>query len=144
MSYLLPHLMNGWEVDQAILSEDDRLVVIRFGEDNNRECMTTDEMLYKIAEDVVNFAVIYLVDIKKVPDFNELYELEDPCSVMIFFRNKRIMVDCGTGNNHKINFPIENKQDLIDILEVAYRGAKKGKGLVISPKDFSIKNKYKK
>lgn len=29
MSYLLPHLTSGWEVDQAILSEEDRLVVIR-------------------------------------------------------------------------------------------------------------------
>lgn len=28
MSYMLPHLHNGWQVDQAILSEDDRIVVI--------------------------------------------------------------------------------------------------------------------
>ena len=25
---MLPHLNNGWEVDQAILSEEDRVVVI--------------------------------------------------------------------------------------------------------------------
>ncbi len=28
MSYMLPHLYNGWEVDQAILSEEERVVVI--------------------------------------------------------------------------------------------------------------------
>lgn len=33
MSYLLPHLDSGWEVDQAILSEEERLVVLRFGHD---------------------------------------------------------------------------------------------------------------
>ena len=33
MSYLLPHLETGWEVDQAILSEEERLVIIRFGHD---------------------------------------------------------------------------------------------------------------
>lgn len=49
MSYLLPHLTNGkillitflpvlmrflgWQVDQAILSEEDRVVIIRFGRD---------------------------------------------------------------------------------------------------------------
>ena len=33
MSYMLPHLHNGWQVDQAILSEEDRVVVIRFGHD---------------------------------------------------------------------------------------------------------------
>jgi DIM1 family U5 snRNP protein len=33
MSYLLPHLKSGWEVDQAILNEEERLVVVRFGHD---------------------------------------------------------------------------------------------------------------
>lgn len=27
MSYMLTHLHNGWQVDQAILSEEDRIVV---------------------------------------------------------------------------------------------------------------------
>ena len=35
-----------------------------------------------------NFAVVYLIDISKVPDFNAMYELYDPCTVMFFFRNK--------------------------------------------------------
>lgn len=35
---------------------------------------------------VKNFAVIYLVDITEVPDFNKMYELYDPCTVMFFFR----------------------------------------------------------
>jgi DIM1 family U5 snRNP protein len=30
---------------------------------------------------------------------------------------------------------------MIDILETVYRGARKGKGLVISPKDYSSKYK---
>ena len=29
MSYMLPHLHNGWQVDQAILSEEDRVIVFR-------------------------------------------------------------------------------------------------------------------
>ena len=44
MSYLLPHLKNGWAVDQAILSEDDRVVVIRFGSDADDTCMRMDEV----------------------------------------------------------------------------------------------------
>jgi len=35
--------------------------------------MKMDEVLYNIAEKVKNFAVIYLVDITKVPDFNKMY-----------------------------------------------------------------------
>jgi hypothetical protein len=44
MSYLLPHLKNGWAVDQAILSEEDRVVVIRFGSDADDTCMRMDEV----------------------------------------------------------------------------------------------------
>ena len=50
MSYMLQHLHNGWRVDQAILSEEDRVVVIRFGHDWDPTCMKMDEVLYSIAE----------------------------------------------------------------------------------------------
>ena len=39
MSYMLQHLRNGWQVDQAILSEEDRVVIIRFGHDWDPTCM---------------------------------------------------------------------------------------------------------
>ena len=142
MSYLLPHLNSGWAVDQAILAEEDRLVVIRFGHDYDPTCMQMDEVLCGISEQVKNFGAIYLVDITEVPDFNTMYELYDPCTTMFFFRNKHIMVDVGTGNNNKINWPLDNKQEMIDIIEVVYRGAKKGRGLVVSPKDYSTKYRY--
>ena len=142
MSYMIPHLENGLEVDQAILSEEDKVVVIRFGHDYDPQCMQMDEVLFSVAEKVKNFAVIYLVDITKVPDFNLMYELYDPCTTMFFFRNKHMMIDLGTGNNNKINWPLNDKQDMIDIIEAVYKGARKGKGLVISPKDYSTKYKY--
>eukprot|EP00501_MAST-03F_sp_TOSAG23-6_P000296 GSMAST32.ASY1.ANO1.303.1 assembled CDS len=103
MSYLLPHLNSGWAVDQAILTEEERVVVIRFGHDWDKECMIMDEILCHIAE-------------------------------------KHIMVDFGTGNNNKCNFQVENKQEMIDIIEVVYRGAVKGRGVVISPKVYSLRD----
>ena len=135
-SVVIPHLVSGWHVDQAILSEEERLVVIRFGRDWDPDCMRQDEVLYKIADKVKSFAVVYVCDIDQVPDFNSMYgtcalslslslslssefaatkltgqrdaELYDPCTIMFFFR--------------------------IDIIETIYRGAKKGRGLVVSPK----------
>jgi len=44
MSYLLPHLTTGWAVDQAILSEEARVVCIRFGHDYDPVCMQMDEV----------------------------------------------------------------------------------------------------
>lgn len=61
---------------------------------------------------------------------------------MFFFRNKHIMIDLGTGNNNKINWALEDKQEMIDIIETVYRGARKGRGLVVSPKDYSTKYRY--
>uniref|UniRef100_A0A0E0LI99 Thioredoxin-like protein YLS8 n=1 Tax=Oryza punctata TaxID=4537 RepID=A0A0E0LI99_ORYPU len=142
MSYLLPHLHSGWAVDQAILAEEERLVIIRFGHDWDETCMQMDEVLAAVAETIKNFAVIYLVDITEVPDFNTMYELYDPSTVMFFFRNKHIMIDLGTGNNNKINWALKDKQEFIDIVETVYRGARKGRGLVIAPKDYSTKYRY--
>jgi DIM1 family U5 snRNP protein len=85
------------------------------------------QVLFKVAEKVKNFAVIYLVDITQVPDFNKMYELYDPCTCMFFYRNKHIMIDLGTGNNNKINWALEDTQEFIDIVETIYRGARKGK-----------------
>lgn len=47
---------------------------------------------------------------------------------------QHIMIDLGTGNNNKINWAMNDKQEFIDIVEVVYRGARKGRGLVVSPK----------
>ncbi|KAH4114857.1 spliceosomal protein DIB1 [Parastagonospora nodorum] len=117
-SMFLTHLPSAWHVDQAILAEETHLVVIRFGSDANPECMTM------------------------IPDFNAMYELYDACTVMFFWRNKHIQVDFGTGNNNKINFALGDKQELVDILEVAYKAASKGKGLAVSPRDYSTKWNY--
>jgi U5 snRNP protein, DIM1 family len=142
MSYLLPHLGTATAVNDAIAGDEDRVVVVRWGSDADPTCMIMDETLYKVAERVKNFAVVYLVDITLVRDFNEAYKLTDPCTVMFFFRDKHIMVDMGTGNNNKITFAMTDQQDLIDIIEVVYRGARKGRGLVNAPKDYSTKLRY--
>jgi DIM1 family U5 snRNP protein len=89
-------LNSGWHVDQAILSEEERLVVIRFGRDHDAGCMRQDEVLYKIADKIKSFAVVYVCDIDQVPDFNQMYgeypdaslsfrcriHLADPCHVL--------------------------------------------------------------
>lgn len=142
MSFLIQHLNNAWEVDQAILSEEDRLVAIRFGTDTNKQCMEMDRTLEKIVHKVANYSAVYLVDNKKVVDFNNMYELYDECTVMFFFRNQHMMIDLGTGNNNKINWAMNDPQELIDIIETVYRGAMKGKKQVNSPKEYSTKHKY--
>ncbi|KAL7303124.1 hypothetical protein TKK_0004335 [Trichogramma kaykai] len=142
MPFMLQHLEKARQVDQAILSEEDRLVVIRFGRDLDPECMKMDEVLFNIAEKVQNFAIIYLVDLDKVRDFTVMYDFDDPCTLMCFFRNRHIMIDLETGDNNKINWALEDEQEMIEILETVCKDAKKDPGLVVSPKDYSTKCRY--
>ena len=57
MSYLLPHLHSGWAVDQAILAEEERLVVIRFGHDWDETCMQVMLCLLQIFPSLLLFSI---------------------------------------------------------------------------------------
>ncbi|KAI4147959.1 MAG: hypothetical protein LQ340_005304 [Diploschistes diacapsis] len=148
-AYVNPHqnvldLPHAFYVDQAIMSEEDRLVVIRFGDHRDPDCQRQDEVLEKCAKITRQWCVFYKCDNRrgKVPDFNQMYELYDKTTIMFFFRNKHMMCDFGTGNNNKINWVLDNKDEMVDILEVIYKGARKGRGLVNSPKDYSTRHAY--
>lgn len=130
-------LLTAYQVDQSILCETERLVIIRFGLSSHLDCILMDEILSKCAPLLRRWAIIYLVDTKQVPEFNGMYELVDPVCLMFFWRTRHIQCDVGTGNNNKINWVLQDKQELIDVAEVVWRGARKGKGLVISPRDYS-------
>ncbi|THG18639.1 hypothetical protein TEA_012571 [Camellia sinensis var. sinensis] len=47
-----------------------------------------------------------------------------------------------SGNRISCSVCLEDKQEFIDIVETVYRGARKGRGLVIAPKDYSTKYRY--
>ncbi len=146
MSFLLPHLHSGYAVDQAILhvrvlermacthdrpltpnaalnpQEEARVVVIRFGHDGDDTCMQMDETLASVADKMKNFAVVYLVDITEVPDFNAMYELYDPCTVMFFFRNRVRRSSRGSLSlclSVSLSLPVEGLQSKITLAPTA-------------------------
>jgi len=63
MSYLLPHLHSGWAVDQAILAEEERLVVIRFGHDWDETCMQVTTLFYSL--------FIHFIDMRRILLFQQ-------------------------------------------------------------------------
>lgn len=65
MSYLLPHLHSGWAVDQAILAEEERLVIIRFGHDWDETCMQVFLSLslssfYRFSSSLISYYFFFL------------------------------------------------------------------------------------
>jgi DIM1 family U5 snRNP protein len=152
----LKHLQSAWDVDRFIVLEQNKVVLVRFSkyeslspEDAKRDrvahqhylsTLQMDDALVSIAPKVRNSTVIYAVDTSTITDFNGLYELatdEEPFAVMFFFRNRHIRVDVGTGNNNKINFPME-AEDLIAIIELVYTTGMRNKSIVHSPKQFAF------
>lgn len=134
---MLEKLHTGFDVDQAIVSEEEKLVCIRFGWSHDPNCMRMDDVLQAILGGVSNVCTIYTVDTKKVVDFNKMYELYDPVCLLFFYKNNHINVETGSGNNSKINWVVEDKDELADIIMAVYNGARKGRGCVQSPKDYS-------
>jgi len=147
MTEQLKHLKTAWDVDRYIVLEEEKVIAVRFsayeGTGSNvaaeQDTAAMDAVLARVAPRVVKYCTVYAVDTQQVPEFNALYDLDnedDPFSLMFFFHNKHIKVDCRTGNNNKINFPIRDDQDLIAIIDAVFIAGKEGKGLAASPKGF--------
>lgn len=143
MAFALPHLHTAFSVEQTLTQgEPERLVCLRFGHDFDPECMKMDEVLSQALETVKHICAIYLIDVKEVPEFTQMYELYDPCTLMFFYKGKHMMIDLGTGSRNKINWALSSPQELCDILEAIHRGAQKGRDFVVAPKDYSQKFVY--
>ncbi|KAJ3254706.1 Thioredoxin-like 4A [Chytriomyces hyalinus] len=132
-------LHSSTQVDDAILGEQDKLVIVRFGHGSNSLCISTDELLCSIAEAVAGIATIYLVDTLEVPDFNKMYELKEKCALMFFYQNKEISIDVGgTGLYRKIDWSCAERQDMVELVESVHRVARKGRSSVATSVVFKL------
>lgn len=117
------------------LSEDE----IKIREAHVRRCAQMDDVLVTVAPQVRKFCTVYAVDTEEVPEFDKLYELDNPdetFAIMFFYRNRHLKLDLSTGNNNKINFMV-SPAELIQIIDVAYKAGKEGKSTVNSELRFS-------
>ena len=136
-------LKSSWEVNLAILQEENKLVIIRFGNPTNPFCAKMDEFYAQAQQEMSNLAIFYTVDNHKIPDFNAMYELYKEANIMFFFRNQSINVDLDSeSGNNKVNWELGDYEELKRIIKNIHTGAKKGDGLVTSPTDYVNKYKY--
>ncbi|AIN98531.1 spliceosomal U5 snRNP-specific protein, putative [Leishmania panamensis] len=100
-----------------------------------------DALLSELAPKVCKYCTMYFVDTREVTAFNDLYELghdRDPFAVMLFYRNRHIRVDVGTGNNNKINFfAFEDLYDFLPIVDAAYKAGRQGRSIISCDRKFS-------
>ena len=60
---MLNRLESAWDLDKTLATEEKKLIVLRFGREDNIECMKMDAVLEKVEYTLSNFCTIYTVDI---------------------------------------------------------------------------------
>ncbi|XP_043838033.1 thioredoxin-like protein 4B isoform X1 [Dromiciops gliroides] len=142
MSLLLPKLASKKEVDQAIKSTAEKVLVLRFGRDEDPVCLQIDDILSKTYHDLSKMAKIYLVDVDQTPIYTQYFDISYIPSTVFFFNGQHMKVDYGSPDHTKFVGSFKTKQDFIDLVEVIYRGAMRGKLIVQSPIDPKNIPKY--
>lgn len=142
MSLFLPKLSCKKDIDEVIKGVAEKVVVLRFGRDEDSVCLQLDEILSKTAHDLSNMASIYIVDVDKAPVYTRYFDISYIPSTVFFFNGQHMKVDYGSPDHTKFVGSFKTKQDFIDLIEVIYRGAMRGKMIVQSPIDPNNIPKY--
>ncbi|XP_008255778.1 thioredoxin-like protein 4B isoform X2 [Oryctolagus cuniculus] len=95
MSFLLPKLTSKREVDQAIKSTAEKVLVLRFGRDEDPVCLQLDDILSKTSSDLSKMAAIYLVDVDRTPVYTQYFDISYIPSTVFFFNGQHMKVDYG-------------------------------------------------
>ena len=91
----LRELNNKREIDQAIKTTKDKVLLLRFGKADEMNCMKQDYLLEKTENDLKNMAEIYTVEIDKNPIYTNYFDVSLIPSTIFFFNSKHIKVDFG-------------------------------------------------
>ncbi|XP_016312346.1 thioredoxin-like protein 4B [Sinocyclocheilus anshuiensis] len=130
MSLFLPKLSCKKDIDDAIKSVAEKVLVLRFGRDEDSVCLQLDEIVSYDDHDFSghNFLFSCLIDIS-LKLFISLHSDFD----LFPFRSP---------DHTKFVGSFKTKQDFMDLIEVIYRGAMRGKLIVQSPIDPRNVPKY--
>ncbi|XP_015414303.1 PREDICTED: thioredoxin-like protein 4B isoform X1 [Myotis davidii] len=96
MSFLLPKLTSKTEVDEAIKSTAEKVLVLRFGRDEDPVCLQLDDILSKTSSDLSKMAAIYLVDVDQTPVYTHYFDISYIPSTVFFFNGQHMKVDYGS------------------------------------------------
>ncbi|ELU12404.1 hypothetical protein CAPTEDRAFT_153090 [Capitella teleta] len=142
MSFLLKKLTSKAEVDDVIRSTEDLVLVLRFGRDDDSACLQMDNVMSKAEADLAQMARIFLIDVDLISVYAQYFDISLIPATVFFFNAQHIKVDWGTPDHTKFIGAFRSKQDFIDVVEVIFRGAMRGKVMVRSPLDPDRVPKY--
>eukprot|EP00270_Netrium_digitus_P014791 TRINITY_DN5101_c0_g1_i2.p1 TRINITY_DN5101_c0_g1~~TRINITY_DN5101_c0_g1_i2.p1 ORF type:complete len:171 (+),score=11.55 TRINITY_DN5101_c0_g1_i2:54-515(+) len=131
----LQTLSSKVEIDSIIRGTIDKVVLLRFGRTTDPVCMQLDEILAKSAHDVSRFARVALVDVdaQDVQIYVQYFDISLIPATVFFFNAEHMKMDAGTPDHTKWIGSFSTKQEFIDVVEVIYRAAMRGKFIATCP-----------
>eukprot|EP00927_Polykrikos_kofoidii_P077861 TRINITY_DN74765_c0_g1_i1.p1 TRINITY_DN74765_c0_g1~~TRINITY_DN74765_c0_g1_i1.p1 ORF type:complete len:143 (+),score=30.84 TRINITY_DN74765_c0_g1_i1:68-496(+) len=142
MAFSLPKLHSAFEVEQAVVSEQSKVVCLRIGQEFDPECMQMDQALAKILGTVESACSVYAVDSREVPECAREFGLTAALSTMFFFKGKPVKIDLGQGPVAAITWAVTEQQELFELMEAVCGGARRGREVIVAPKDYSVQFRY--
>lgn len=118
---LITELRSAEDVDEALLAERHRAVLIHFRRACDPISAATDVVLHEVAHELRLHCALYVVDVDSVRDFNAVHELYDPSTLMCFYRNRPLPIDVGFGADPKVTWPLVEGATLVDAVQRACR-----------------------
>eukprot|EP00795_Rhopilema_esculentum_P010412 gene10412-19113_t len=95
MSFLLNSLKAKKDIDIAIKTTVDKVLVLRFGRENDAVCLQLDDVLSKAAPDLARMADIYTVDADSIPIYVQYFDITLIPATIFFYNGQHIKVDYG-------------------------------------------------
>jgi DIM1 family U5 snRNP protein len=124
---LSQELKTDYSIDQAILDQNFKIVVLKFSLNLNEAKFKS---IFSIAKKNLKNIQMFTIDVKKVKEFDSMYEIKNEDSLIFYFSNRRISIDTNSGNNNKLSLQTLEFKRFEKLTSLIFNNCKKGKNFI--------------
>ena len=126
-NFLSQELKTDYSIDQAILDQSFKIVVLKFSLNLNEAKFKS---IFSIAKKNSENLQMYRIDVKKVKEFYSMYEIKNEDFLIFYFSNRRISIDTNSGNNNKLSVQTLEFKKFEKLTSLIFNNCKKGKNFI--------------
>ena len=124
---LSQELKTDYSIDQAILDQNFKIVVLKFSLNLNEAKFKS---IFSIAKKNSKNIQMFTIDVKKVKEYDSMYEIKNEDSLIFYFSNRRISIDTNSGNNNKLSVQTLEFKRFEKLTSLIFNNCKKGKNFI--------------
>lgn len=143
MSFYIRNIQSEEEMNAA-LSEDKKIVSVRFGRAECPESQRLDQMLRRAQERVSKYFVFYAYEIRDMKDTEKTkyaVDLDVKCALAFFYQGSQCSLVVHDERVRHIQDTIPDKEELISLLVFIKQGIKWGRLPISIPSCYKLERK---